>query len=185
MSCCRSAGAGGTRCSPTIGRLDADTSGLLLLTDDGALLHSVISPRRHVTKRYLATLDRPLEGPEGAVFAGRRPGPGGRDRTAGGGCPRSHLSATHAYLTVTEGRYHQVRRMFAAVGNHVVACTATGGGTGPAGGARPGRVRDRLARSPRGPLSDSRRRSVTAARAPDTQGDSIRSGIDGPDPYRQ
>jgi 16S rRNA pseudouridine516 synthase len=104
----------------SIGRLDADTSGLLLITDDGALLHRVISPRNHVTKRYLATLARPLQGHEGAVFAA------GDLVLEGETVPLAPadlvvLSPTTAYLTVTEGRYHQVRRMFAAVGNHVVA----------------------------------------------------------------
>jgi 16S rRNA pseudouridine516 synthase len=104
----------------TIGRLDADTSGLLLITDDGALLHRVISPRHHVTKRYLATLSRPLQGHEGATFAA------GELVLEGEAAPLAPavlepLSLTTAYLTVTEGRYHQVRRMFAAVGNHVVA----------------------------------------------------------------
>lgn len=104
----------------TIGRLDADTSGLLLITDDGALLHRVISPRNHVTKRYLATLARPLQGHEGQAFAA------GDLVLEGEAAPLAPavlepLSPTLAYLTVTEGRYHQVRRMFAAVGNHVVA----------------------------------------------------------------
>jgi 16S rRNA pseudouridine516 synthase len=104
----------------TIGRLDKETSGLLLLTDDGALLHKVISPKRHVPKQYEAVLDRPLKGDEAAIFA------------AGGllleGDDKPLLPATmvalderRARLTLTEGRYHQVRRMFAAVGNHVVA----------------------------------------------------------------
>ena len=53
----------------TIGRLDKETSGLLLLTDDGDFLHRVISPRRHVAKVYRATLARPLVGTEGALFA--------------------------------------------------------------------------------------------------------------------
>ena len=53
----------------TIGRLDKDTSGLLLITDDGPFLHRVISPRSHVAKRYVATLDRPLNGDEADVFA--------------------------------------------------------------------------------------------------------------------
>ena len=53
----------------TVGRLDADTSGLLLLTDDGDFLHRVISPKAHIAKRYAVTLDRPLKGDEGAVFA--------------------------------------------------------------------------------------------------------------------
>ncbi len=53
----------------TVGRLDKDTSGLLLLTDDGALLHRIISPRSQVTKRYDVTLDRPLRGDEARIFA--------------------------------------------------------------------------------------------------------------------
>lgn len=104
----------------TIGRLDKETSGLLLLTDDGGLLHRVISPKNHVAKRYRATLDRPLRGDEAETFA------------AGGLTLEGEtkpllpavmvtLSPTEALLTLTEGRYHQVRRMFAAVGNHVVA----------------------------------------------------------------
>ena len=104
----------------TIGRLDADTSGLLLITDDGALLHSVISPRRHVTKRYLATLERPLQGQEGAAFAAGDMVLEGETALLAPAILEP-LSANTAYLTVTEGRYHQVRRMFAAVGNHVVA----------------------------------------------------------------
>ena len=104
----------------TIGRLDMETSGLLLITDDGALLHRVISPKAHVTKRYLATLDRPLQGHEGAAFAaGDLVLEGETDALAP--AVLKPLSATSAYLTITEGRYHQVRRMFAAVGNHVVS----------------------------------------------------------------
>ena len=53
----------------TVGRLDKDTSGLLLLTDDGALLHRIISPRSRLAKRYRAVLARPLTGDEGARFA--------------------------------------------------------------------------------------------------------------------
>ena len=53
----------------TIGRLDKETSGLLLITDDGALLHKIISPKSHVPKRYLATLDRLLRGDEAEIFA--------------------------------------------------------------------------------------------------------------------
>ncbi len=104
----------------TIGRLDLETSGLLLITDDGGLLHRVISPRNHVTKRYLAILDRPLSGGEAAVFAaGDLVLEGETDPLAP--AVLEPLSPTSAWLTVTEGRYHQVRRMFAAVGNHVVA----------------------------------------------------------------
>ena len=52
----------------TVGRLDKETSGLLLMTDDGALLHRIIAPKSHVAKRYLVTLARPLKGDEAAVF---------------------------------------------------------------------------------------------------------------------
>ena len=104
----------------TVGRLDAETSGLILLTDDGGFLHRVISPKAHVAKRYHVTLDRPLAGSEAALFAA------GTLMLEGEATPLrpavlEPLSATKAYLTITEGRYHQVRRMFAACGNHVVA----------------------------------------------------------------
>lgn len=104
----------------TIGRLDKETSGLLLITDDGPFLHRVISPRSHVPKRYVATLDRPLRGDEAAIFAA------GELMLEGETDPLSPavlevLTPTSARLTITEGRYHQVRRMFAAVGNHVTA----------------------------------------------------------------
>jgi len=104
----------------SIGRLDAETSGLLLITDDGALLHKVISPRNHVAKRYHVTLDRPLQGGEAALFAaGTLVLEGDKDALAP--AVLEPLSPTTAHLTITEGRYHQVRRMFAAAGNHVVA----------------------------------------------------------------
>jgi len=104
----------------TVGRLDKDTSGLLLLTDDGALLHKIISPRQHVPKRYLATLARPLEGGEAARFASGELTLEGEDKPLAP-ATLEPMSPTLARLTVTEGRYHQVRRMFAAVGNHVEA----------------------------------------------------------------
>ncbi len=104
----------------TIGRLDLDTTGLLLITDDGPLLHRVIAPRSQVAKRYVARLARPLRGDEAAMFAA------GTLVLESETEPLSPailepLSATEARLTITEGRYHQVRRMFAAAGNHVEA----------------------------------------------------------------
>lgn len=104
----------------TVGRLDKETSGLLLMTDDGALLHRIISPKKHVSKRYLATLARPLEGHEGARFASGELMLEGEDKPL---LPAllEPLAERQAWLTITEGRYHQVRRMFAAVGNHVEA----------------------------------------------------------------
>lgn len=104
----------------TVGRLDRDTSGLLLMTDDGGLLHRIVSPKANLAKVYEATLASDLRGDEAAVFASgtlmleseKEPlAPAGMEVVA----PR------HARLTLIEGRYHQVRRMFAAVGNHVEA----------------------------------------------------------------
>ncbi|WP_292052179.1 MULTISPECIES: pseudouridine synthase [unclassified Brevundimonas] len=102
----------------TIGRLDKQTSGLLLLTDDGDLLHRVISPKRHVKKTYRATLARPLNGTEGALFASGELVLEGEDKPLAP-AELAVVSETEALLSVTEGRYHQVRRMFAATGNHV------------------------------------------------------------------
>lgn len=102
----------------TIGRLDKETSGALLFTDDGTFLHRVISPKSEVPKVYEVTLDRPLKGDEGALFAS------GDMMLEGEVKPLKPaeldvLDDTHARLTLHEGRYHQVRRMFAAAGNHV------------------------------------------------------------------
>lgn len=104
----------------TVGRLDRETSGLLLLTDDGALLHRIISPKAKVPKVYEATLARPLNGDEAAIFAS------GTlmlesEQTPLLPAELDVLDAQRVRLTLHEGRYHQVRRMFAAVGNHVEA----------------------------------------------------------------
>ncbi len=104
----------------TVGRLDKETSGLLLMTDDGALLHRIISPKRHIPKRYRVTLDRPMAGDEGALFASGQMVLESEDKPLLPAALET-LSATEALLTLHEGRYHQVRRMFAAVGNHVTA----------------------------------------------------------------
>lgn len=104
----------------TVGRLDKDTSGLLLMTDDGDLLHRIISPKRHVKKTYHATLARPLVGTETALFASGELMLEGEDKPLAPAV-LDIVSPTEVRLTVTEGRYHQVRRMFAAVGNHVEA----------------------------------------------------------------
>jgi 16S rRNA pseudouridine516 synthase len=104
----------------TVGRLDRDTSGLLLLTDDGALLHRIVSPKTHMPKRYDATLAQDLRGDEAATFAS------GTLMLESEDAPLKPATldvrdARHASVVLTEGRYHQVRRMFAAVGNHVEA----------------------------------------------------------------
>jgi len=104
----------------TVGRLDRDTSGLLLLTDDGQLLHRIIAPKSSVPKVYRATLAQDLRGDEAALFAS------GTLMLDGEKAPLlpaglEPIDARNARLTLHEGRYHQARRMFAAVGNHVVA----------------------------------------------------------------
>lgn len=104
----------------TIGRLDRDTSGLLLLTDDGALLHRIVHPKSRIAKVYEAVLARDLRGDEATIFAG------GKlllesEKTPLAPAILEAIDSRHARLTLTEGRYHQARRMFAAVGNHVEA----------------------------------------------------------------
>jgi len=104
----------------TIGRLDKDTSGLLLLTDDGNLLHRLTSPKHKVPKIYEATLERPLNGDETDIFAAGTLMLRG-EKTPCLSAKLEIIDPTHARLEIVEGRYHQVRRMFAAVGNHVSA----------------------------------------------------------------
>jgi 16S rRNA pseudouridine516 synthase len=124
----------------TVGRLDRDTSGLLLLTDDGALLHRIISPRAEVAKVYEATLARDLAGDEAALFAS------GTlmlesETTPLAPARLAVLEPRRARLVVTEGRYHQVRRMFAATGNHVEALARVAIGRLTLDGLAPGQWR--------------------------------------------
>lgn len=101
-----------------VGRLDRDTSGLLLMTDDGALLHRISSPKAALGKIYEVTLAQDLRGDETAIFAS------GTlmlesENTALAPVRMETLNPREVRVELTEGRYHQVRRMFAAVGNHV------------------------------------------------------------------
>lgn len=104
----------------TVGRLDRDTSGMLLLTDDGALLHRIISPKSKLSKVYEAELAQDLSGNEVALFAS-----GSllleSEKTPLLPAELKIHDPRHAQLVLHEGRYHQVRRMFAATGNHVAA----------------------------------------------------------------
>ncbi|QGW66447.1 pseudouridine synthase [Lysobacter soli] len=104
----------------SVGRLDRDTSGLLLMTDDGALLHRIVSPKAKLAKVYEATFAHDLRGDEGEVFASGTLMLESENTPLAPAALEVH-DARHAALTLTEGRYHQVRRMFAAVGNHVDA----------------------------------------------------------------
>ena len=92
----------------------------MLLTDDGEFLHRVTSPKRKVSKTYRATLSRPLNGDEVELFASGTLMLKGETKPLDPAVLKV-VSPTEAYLTITEGRYHQVRRMFAACGSHVEA----------------------------------------------------------------
>ena len=102
----------------SIGRLDRDTSGLLLMTDDGPLLHRIVHPKSKLPKIYDATLARDLRGNEVELFAsGTMMLESEKEPLAP--ATLEVIDPRHARLTLTEGRYHQARRMFAAVANHV------------------------------------------------------------------
>jgi 16S rRNA pseudouridine516 synthase len=123
-----------------VGRLDRDTSGLLLLTDDGALLHRIVSPKSQLPKVYEATLAQDLRGDEAALFAS------GTLQLESENTPLAPaqlevVTPRLARLALTEGRYHQVRRMFAAVGNHVQALHRSQVGGLELGGLAPGEWR--------------------------------------------
>jgi len=103
----------------SIGRLDKDTSGVLLLTDLSPLVHRLTSPKHKVPKVYRATVDRDLSPELIAQFASGTLLLDGEDAPCAP-ATLNLLSAREAELTLTEGRYHQVRRMFAASGATVL-----------------------------------------------------------------
>lgn len=107
-----------------VGRLDKDTTGLLLITDDHALLHRLTSPKHHVEKVYEVTLDRPVDPSLINVFAAGTL----MLRSESDPCLPARLCILddcRAELTITEGRYHQVKRMFAACDYKVEALHRT------------------------------------------------------------
>ena len=102
-----------------IGRLDQDTTGALLLTDDGQFLHKMSSPKHHVPKVYQVTTDRAVDAQQLAkLLAGVVLNDDPKPVQAFAAEQTGEKSLA---LTLTEGKYHQVKRMIAAVGNHVVA----------------------------------------------------------------
>ena len=109
---------GGTPGVQAIGRLDQDTTGLLLLSDDGAFIHRMSSPKKHVPKVYEVGTAEPVDEVQlrrllAGVVLDDDPRP-----VKAAACEQT---ASHALrLTLTEGKYHQVKRMLAAVGNRVV-----------------------------------------------------------------
>lgn len=102
-----------------VGRLDKDTVGLLLLTDDGALAHSLLSPKRHVDKVYLARVDGWVDQDDcQALAAGLVLGDGTHCLPAG---LKPLGDGSACLITLQEGKYHQVKRMLAARGKPVLA----------------------------------------------------------------
>ncbi len=98
------------------GRLDKDTTGMVLLTDDGDFAHRMLAPKKHVPKCYLVTLDRPVENDAVTAFES------GITLADGDVCRPAQcrpLDGNQAHVTLHEGKYHQVKRMFAACGYHV------------------------------------------------------------------
>jgi len=101
------------------GRLDIDTTGLVLMTDAGQWSHRVTSPRHQCEKTYLVTLENPLADDTAAQFeAGVQLH---NEDSLTKPAQLEQIDERVVRLTISEGRYHQVKRMFAAVGNHVVA----------------------------------------------------------------
>ena len=99
------------------GRLDKDTEGFVFITDDGALAHKMLSPKNHVEKEYIVTLERPAEERYIDIFANGMTIDGGEE------CLPAKLTMTKephvVRLVLHEGKYHQVKRMMEAVGNRV------------------------------------------------------------------
>ena len=100
------------------GRLDADTTGLVLITDDGQWLHNIISPKKACGKVYRVWLAEPLDEGVKAQFEQGVQLHGERELTRP--AKLDVVSSTEVLLTIVEGKYHQVKRMFAAVGNKVI-----------------------------------------------------------------
>ena len=102
-----------------VGRLDADTTGLLLLTDDGQWNHKVTSPKHMHTKSYIVTTADPIPLSAKAIFEQGVLLKGESKITLP--AELTLIESHKARLSICEGKYHQVKRMFAAIGNHVIA----------------------------------------------------------------
>ncbi len=100
------------------GRLDKDTTGMVLLTDDGDFAHRMLAPKKHVPKQYAVTLDAPIDQSICDAFAS------GMTLASGEVCLPAEcvpLEGCQALVTLHEGKYHQIKRMFAACERHVEA----------------------------------------------------------------
>ena len=97
------------------GRLDKDTVGLLLITNDGKLAHDLLSPKNHVSKRYFFRLAGPLARSDARRVCEGVPMDGGITKPA-----ELEYDGAEGIITVTEGKFHQIKRMFAHVGGEVI-----------------------------------------------------------------
>lgn len=100
-----------------VGRLDIDTEGLLILTNDGGFAHEITSPKKCVYKRYFACLDKPVEESDKAEFLS---GMEFKDFTAKPARLEICENPQEAFVEIAEGKFHQVKRMFERVGKTVV-----------------------------------------------------------------
>ena len=106
------------------GRLDKDTTGLMIITDDGVFAHNILSPQKHVKKTYNVTIDIPVSD---EMIRGFKDGVILND----GVCKSAKLEKTGEYkgiVTLTEGRYHQIKRMFGCFGAKVIELERIGMG---------------------------------------------------------
>lgn len=100
------------------GRLDKDTEGFVLITDDGELAHRMLAPSRHVPKTYFVRLEKPYDRRYAEVFAEGAEIDGG-EKCLPAECSADPSDRFACFLTLHEGKYHQVKRMFESVGNKV------------------------------------------------------------------
>ncbi|MBO4868224.1 MAG: rRNA pseudouridine synthase [Clostridia bacterium] len=100
----------------TVGRLDKNTTGLIIITNDGKSAHAALSPKRHVRKKYVYTLAEPLSGDDRIKLES---GVELKDGYTTKPCRIIPTGDRSGEIILSEGKYHQIRRMFAAVGNRV------------------------------------------------------------------
>ena len=107
-----------------VGRLDKDTEGLLVLTNDGKMAHELLSPKKHVPKRYYVELKKPLSEEEARILEN------GVELETFTTKPAKveFITEDKVYIIISEGKYHQVKRMFKCVGNRVLFLKRTGMG---------------------------------------------------------
>lgn len=104
-----------------VGRLDRDTQGLLIITDDGNFAHEVLSPRKHVAKQYIAVIDSPTTPEQRYAFENRLTIDGNYTCLPAKIEVLDSSSGTLVRVTICEGKYHQVKRMFHAIGKSVIS----------------------------------------------------------------